>query len=146
MKKKIHKPSLHECLFGNVSGGLDLHQVSEENQVILSVLDNMQYILNCRADSLTHLPDYGLPDLSTILQGLPASSQRLISTIEHTLLTYEPRLKQVGVTLLPEIEPAHLRYEIHAELKGVGRVQFNTEFVPEGKVLIRHLRQQGRID
>ncbi|WP_323839980.1 type VI secretion system baseplate subunit TssE [Photorhabdus africana] len=146
MKKKINKPSLHECLFGNFSGGLDLHQVSEENQVILSVLDNMQCILNCRADSLIHLPDYGLPDLSTILQGLPASSQRLISTIEHTLLTYEPRLKQVGVTLLPEIEPAHLRYEIHAELKGVGWVHFNTEFVPEGKVLIRHLRQQGRID
>ncbi|WP_350305186.1 type VI secretion system baseplate subunit TssE [Photorhabdus viridis] len=146
MKKKINKPSLHECLFGNFSGGLDLHQVSEENQVILSVLDNMQCILNCRAGSLTHLPDYGLPDLSTILQGLPASSQRLISTIEHTLLTYEPRLKQVSVTLLPEIEPARLRYDIHAELKGVGRVHFNTEFVPERKVLIRHLRQQGRID
>ncbi|TDB45356.1 type VI secretion system baseplate subunit TssE [Photorhabdus khanii] len=146
MKKKTDKPSLYERLFGNFSGGLDVHQVSEENQVILSVLDNMQRILNCRAGSLTHLPDYGLPDLSTILQGLPASSQRLISTIEHTLLTYEPRLKQVSVTLLPEIEPAHLRYDINAELKGVGLVRFSTEFVPEGKVLIRHLRQQGRID
>ncbi|NHB97533.1 type VI secretion system baseplate subunit TssE [Photorhabdus stackebrandtii] len=146
MKKKTNKPSLYERLFSSFSGGLDVHQVSEENQVILSVLDNMQRILNCRAGSLTHLPDYGLPDLSTILQGLPASSQRLIATIEHTLLTYEPRLKQVSVTLLPEIEPAHLCYDINAELKGVGLVRFSTEFVPEGKVLIRHLRQQGRID
>ncbi|NDL00520.1 type VI secretion system baseplate subunit TssE [Photorhabdus bodei] len=146
MKKKTNKPSLYECLFGNVRGGLDLHQISEENQVILSVLDNMQCILNGRAGSLSHLPDYGLPDLSTILQGLPESSQRLIATIEHTLLTYEPRLKQVSVTLLPEIEPTHLRYDINAELKGVGRVRFSTEFVPEGKVLVRHLRQQGRRD
>ncbi|AAM86234.1 hypothetical [Yersinia pestis KIM10+] len=42
-------PSLYEQLLGNFTGGLDLHQVSDENQVILSVLDNMQRILNCRA-------------------------------------------------------------------------------------------------
>lgn len=31
-------PSLYEQLLGNFTGGLDLHQVSDENQVILSVL------------------------------------------------------------------------------------------------------------
>ncbi len=148
MKKKttMKKPSLYDSLAGSFTGGLALSQVSEEEQVILSVLDNMQRILNCRAGTLAHLPDYGLPDLSTILQALPASSQRLIATIEHTLLTYEPRLKQITVTLLPMLEPAHLRYDIHAELKGVGLVRFSTEFVPEGQVLIRHLRQQGHLD
>lgn len=64
-------PSLCEMLYGNFVGGLDLQQVSEENQVILSVLDNMQRILNCRAGTLAHLPDYGLPDMTTILQGFP---------------------------------------------------------------------------
>ncbi|MCA6219789.1 type VI secretion system baseplate subunit TssE [Photorhabdus antumapuensis] len=146
MKTKTKRPSLYDRLKGGFTGGLALSQVSEEQQVILSVLDNMQRVLNCRAGTLAHLPDYGLPDLSIILQELPASSQRLIATIEHTLLTYEPRLKQVTVTLLPMLEPAHLRYDINAELKGVGLVRFSTEFVPEGQVLIRHLRQQGRID
>ncbi|NHB94096.1 type VI secretion system baseplate subunit TssE [Photorhabdus cinerea] len=143
---KQMRPSLYEMLTLNFNEDLDINQVSKQEQVILSVLNNMQRILNCRAGSLTHLPDYGLPDLNTILQELPASSQRLIATIEHTLLAYEPRLKQVNVTLLPQLEPAHLRYDINAELKGVGLVRFSTEFVPEGKVLIRHLRQQGRID
>ncbi|WP_118987745.1 type VI secretion system baseplate subunit TssE [Photorhabdus sp. CRCIA-P01] len=146
MKTKTKRPSLYDRLKGCFTGGLALSQVNEEQQVILSVLDNMQRVLNCRAGTLAHLPDYGLPDLSIILQELPASSQRLIATIEHTLLTYEPRLKQVTVTLLPMLEPAHLRYDIKAELKGVGLVRFSTEFVPEGQVLIRHLRQQGRID
>ncbi|WP_118988131.1 type VI secretion system baseplate subunit TssE [Photorhabdus sp. CRCIA-P01] len=140
------RPSLYEMLTRHFNGGLDIDQISPRDQVILSVLNNMQRILNSRAGSLAHLPDYGLPDLNTILQALPASSQRLITTIEHTLLTYEPRLKQVRVTLLPQLEPAHLRYDIKAELKGVGLVRFSTEFVPEGQVLIRHLRQQGRID
>jgi type VI secretion system protein len=33
------------------------------------VLDNMQRVLNCRAGTLAHLPDYGLPDMTKILQG-----------------------------------------------------------------------------
>ena len=51
-------------LYGNVAGALELNHVSEENQLILSVLDNMQRILNCRAGTLAHLPDYGLPDMT----------------------------------------------------------------------------------
>ncbi|MEG7508264.1 type VI secretion system baseplate subunit TssE, partial [Enterobacter hormaechei] len=53
------RPSLYDMLYGNFAGGLDLHSVSEEYQLILSVLDNMQRILNCRAGTLAHLPDYG---------------------------------------------------------------------------------------
>lgn len=61
------RPSLYDILYGNFAGGLDLNTVSETDQVILSVLDNMQRILNCRAGTLAHLPDYGLPDM-TVLQ------------------------------------------------------------------------------
>jgi type VI secretion system protein len=71
MPQGHNTPSLYEMLIGNFTGGLALNQVSEENQVILSVLDNMQRILNCRAGTLAHLPDYGLPDMTKILQGMP---------------------------------------------------------------------------
>lgn len=70
------RPSLYEILYGNFAGGLALNQVGEEEQVILSVLDNMQRILNTRAGSLKHLPDYGLPDMTTILQGMPGNPFR----------------------------------------------------------------------
>ncbi|MGG8473398.1 type VI secretion system baseplate subunit TssE, partial [Rahnella sp. PAMC25617] len=74
-----------------------MHNVSEENQVILSVLDNMQRILNCRAGTLTHLPDYGLPDMSKILQGMPGTAHSLLTTLSGTLLKYEPRLRKINV-------------------------------------------------
>lgn len=89
------RPSLYDTLFGNFSGGLDLHQVSEENQVILSVLDNMQRILNCRAGALAHLPDYGLPDMTKILQGMPGTAHQLMTTLSAVLLKYEPRLSSI---------------------------------------------------
>lgn len=136
------RPSLYETLFGNFAGGLDLNSVSEENQLILSVLDNMQRILNCRAGTLAHLPDYGLPDMTKILQGMPGTAHQLIATLSAVLLKYEPRLSKITVVMLDQRQPGELRYAIDAELKGIGLVRYGTEFMPEGRVLIRHLKQQ----
>ncbi|MTD41292.1 type VI secretion system baseplate subunit TssE [Erwinia sp. CPCC 100877] len=141
-----HSPSLYETLYGNFTGDLDLNQVSEENQVILSVLDNMQRILNCRAGTLAHLPDYGLPDMTRILQGMPGTAHQLMTTLSEVLLKYEPRLKRIEVVMLEQTIPGELRYAIDAELKGVGLVRYGTEFMPEGRVLIRHLKQQQYLD
>lgn len=141
-----HTPSLYETLFSNFSGDLDLNQVNEKNQVILSVLDNMQRILNCRAGTLAHLPDYGLPDMTRILQGMPGTAHQLMSTFSDVLLKYEPRLKSIKVILLEQLQPGELRYAIDAELKGVGLVRYGTEFMSEGKILIRHMKQQHYLD
>ncbi|WP_072571166.1 type VI secretion system baseplate subunit TssE [Enterobacter sp. SA187] len=137
------QPSLYEMLTGNFTGGFDIHQVSEENQVIISVLDNMQRILNTRQGSLSHLPDYGLPDMSKILQGMPRTAHSLLDTLSATLLKYEPRLKRIQVVLLPQHMPGQLEYAIDAELHDFGIVRYDTAFMPEGRVLIRHLRQQN---
>lgn len=142
MPHSHRSPSLYEMLYGNFSGGLDLHHVSEENQVILSVLDNMQRILNSRAGTLTHLPNYGLPDMTKILQGMPGTAHQLITTLSDVLLQYEPRLNSIRVDMLRQVIPGELRYAIDAELKGIGLVRYGTEFMPEGKVLIRYLKQQ----
>lgn len=146
MPQGHNTPSLYEMLTGNFIGGLDLHQVSEQNQVILSVLDNMQRILNCRAGTLAHLPDYGLPDLTKILQGMPGTAHQLLQIFSGVLLKYEPRLKSINVILLDQEIPGELRYAIDAELKGIGLVRYGTEFMPEGRVLIRHLKQQNYLD
>ncbi|WP_279051286.1 type VI secretion system baseplate subunit TssE [Cedecea davisae] len=138
-----NSPSLCEMLYGNFVGDLDLQHICEENQVILSVLDNMQRILNCRAGTLAHLPDYGLPDMTTILQGLPGTAHKLMSTLSAALLKYEPRLKSIDVVLLEQEIPGELRYAIDAELKGIGLVRYGTEFMPEGRVLVRHMKQQN---
>ncbi|MEP8491529.1 type VI secretion system baseplate subunit TssE [Enterobacter hormaechei subsp. xiangfangensis] len=146
MPKGHNTPSLYEMLSGNFSGGLSLSQVSEQNQVILSVLDNMQRILNCRAGTLAHLPDYGLPDMTKILQGMPGTAHQLITTLSAVLLKYEPRLSRINVVMQEQIQPGELRYAIDAELKGVGLVRYGTEFMPEGRVLFRHLKQQQYLD
>ncbi|MEQ4280960.1 type VI secretion system baseplate subunit TssE [Pseudomonas syringae] len=136
-------PSLYEMLLQNFDGELDLYRVREEDQYTLSVLDNLQRILSSRAGSLSHLPDYGLPDMGLILQGLPASAHGLMGTLVNTLLKYEPRLEAVNIELLPQTLPGHLEYALDAQLKGGERVTFGTTLAPEGKVLVRHLKRQN---
>jgi type VI secretion system protein len=138
--------SLYETLLGNFAGEFETERLSEENQVILSVLDNMQRILNTRAGSLSHIPDYGLPDMSRILQGMPGTAHQLLYTLSEVLLKYEPRLKRIDVILLEQNMPGELRYAIDAELKEIGLVCFGTEFMPEGRVMIRHMKQQQYLD
>ncbi len=139
-------PSLYDILYGNFNGGLELDAVSEQDQVILSVLDNLQRILNSRAGALAHLPDYGLPDMTRILQGMPGTAHKLLYTLSDVLLKYEPRLKRIDVVLLDQTIPGELRYAIDAELKNIGLVRYGTHFMPEGRVLIRHMKQQQYLD
>ncbi len=135
-------PSLYEILTGNFSGELERHSINEENQVIMSVLDNIQRILNSRAGALTHLPDYGLPDMSKILHGMPGTAHELMTILSEVLLKYEPRLQSLQVRLKTAHDIGQLAYTLVVELHGVGLVRYGTEFMPEGKVLIRHLKQQ----
>lgn len=135
-------PSLYETLLQNFDGDLDLHHVSEEDQHTLSVLDNVQRILNSRAGALSHLPDYGLPDMGVILQGLPGTAHEMMATMEKTLLKYEPRLASIRIELLEQLQPGHLEFGLQAQLKSGQRVSFGTTVAAEGKVLVRHLKRQ----
>jgi type VI secretion system protein len=135
-------PSLYEMLLQNFDGDLDLHQISEEDQHTLSVLDNMQRILNSRAGTLAHLPDYGLPDMGQILQGLPATAHGLMRSMQETLTRYEPRLTAVNIQLLPQTQPGHLEYSLDVQLKSGRQVMFGTTLAAEGKILVRHLKRQ----
>jgi type VI secretion system protein len=136
-------PSLYEMLLQNFNGELDLYRVDEADQHTLSVLDNLQRILNSRAGTLSHLPDYGLPDMGLILQGLPGTAHDLMRSMGDTLLKYEPRLAAVHIELLAQVQPGHLEYALDVQLKAGQRVTFGTTLAPEGRVLVRHLKRQN---
>ena len=134
-------PSLYELLLQNFAGELPLHHASEADQYSLSVLDNLQRILNSRAGALSHLPDYGLPDMGLILQGLPATAHSLMGVMHDTLLKYEPRLQALAIELLPQVLPGHLEYALALQLKDGQHVRVGTTLAPAGKVT---LNRSGR--
>jgi type VI secretion system protein len=125
-------PSLYDMLLGHIDGhALDDY---EDNELeILSVMANLKHILNTRAGALKHLPDYGLPDLTTVYRNMPASSQQLQAQITTTLLIYEPRIQSVEVAVVPTAAGMLVSYELVCRLRKHGLVRFGTHYEPDGR-------------
>ncbi|EHV9059876.1 GPW/gp25 family protein, partial [Escherichia coli] len=70
------------------------------------------------------------------------TAHQLMRVLSDVLLKYEPRIKRVNVTMQEQTQPGELHYVIDAELKDAGLVRYGTTFIPEGRVLLRHLKQQ----
>ena len=61
---------------------------------------------------------YGFPDISSASSNFLHDQTRLLALIEHTLSTFEPRLKNVRVSLLPQPGTARiLRFVIEGMLQ-----------------------------
>jgi type VI secretion system protein len=130
-------PSLYELLTGYI-GDEPVDRHDEATQEILSVMENIKRILNTRAGSLKHLPDYGLPDLSQIYRALPASAHLLKTQMEKTLLDYEPRIRAIDLEIFPDADPGMLiSYVLTCHLKKSGLVRYGTHFEPSGRTLMR---------
>ncbi|EPL9571250.1 type VI secretion system baseplate subunit TssE [Providencia rettgeri] len=138
----MSQPSLYEMLTGYFSGGLPIDTVDTNEQVIISVMENIRRILNSRAGSIRHLPDYGLPDMSKMIQGLPGTAHNIMDVLSTTLLKYEPRIKTLSLALLPQETFDSLRYTLDVELHQQGLIRYGTEFVPDGRIVLHHLKKQ----
>ncbi|NHR07168.1 type VI secretion system baseplate subunit TssE [Chromobacterium haemolyticum] len=131
-------PALYEMLTGQFADGQELDTLAPEQQFSHSVIDSIRRILNARAGSLKHLPDYGLPDLGHVYRHLPASAHQLMRCIEQTLLRYEPRLDAVEVAFQGDHEQMVLRYRLRCRLKQHGELMLDASFTPEGGVRLSH--------
>lgn len=137
--------SLYDILYGYFESGIDIDDVSENEQTIISVMDNIERILNSRTGAIKHLPDYGLPDMSTIFQALPSSAYVLMRAIEKTLLIYEPRLESVSINIDEKINDSMvLSYELVCYFKEGGLVKYGTYFMPDGKARLKYTKKATR--
>ena len=135
-------PGLFETVTGFFANGIAVDDCDTATQTFLSVQDNIHSILNSRRNSLAHLPDYGLGDLSTIYRHLSASAHSLKREIETTLLKYEPRLKSIDIAI-DETEPGMLlSFTMSCYLHQAGLVRFGTHFTPDGRTRLKMLKQE----
>jgi type VI secretion system protein len=89
----------------------------DPKQMIRSIQEHLQRILNTRQGNVIIAPDYGIPDFTNFMGAFPEAQRELERTIRHTIQTYEPRLQGVRVNFLPrEDDPLTLSFQIQARL------------------------------
>lgn len=137
--------SLYDILYGYFESGIPIDEIAENEQTIISVMDNIERILNSRVGAINHMPDYGLPDMSTIFQALPSSAYVLMRAIEKTLLIYEPRLESININIDEKNKDSMvLSYELVCYFKEGGLVKYGTYFMPDGKAQLRYTKKTTR--
>lgn len=130
--------ALFDILTGKFADGQPTANIIDAaQQTYLSICSHLTRLLNARQGSLQHLPDYGLPDITEIYQGLPYSVNTLMQAIKNTIEKYEPRLRHVQVLQNPNAAKDYvLHLMIRGEINNGQRVEFDTYFLNEGAARI----------
>jgi len=116
---------------------LDILTGEYKDPKFCSIRTHLSRLLNARQGSLTHLPDYGLPDVAEIYQCLPYSIDDLISAIKTCIEKYEPRLHNVQIKPEPQSTKDCVLYlDISGTTSDNNQIQFDTYFMTGGSAEI----------
>jgi type VI secretion system protein len=88
--------------------GLSVHKslqavFNRQASLHLDICQHLSRLLNARQGSLAALPDYGLPDFLSVFRQLPEGLNDFLKMIKHCIERYEPRLKNIRVSLCSEL-------------------------------------------
>jgi type VI secretion system protein len=133
---------LFESLTGQFLDKTPVDQPSPRDRRVHSIMDHLNRIFNTREGSITHLKDYGLPDISEIYRKMPDGLDELRKAIERTVEKFEPRLKRVKVVrkerekTTAAVAEFKLEFILSGELREGGLVRFQTTFTSTGNSTI----------
>jgi type VI secretion system protein len=110
-------------------------------RVIDSVLDHLTRIFNTRRGNVPIADDYGIPDYTEFLHNYPESLRDFERAIKQTIVQYEPRLKTVRVSFIPQDNDVFtVKFQISARLVSTAdntSVLFESHLDTSGKISIK---------
>lgn len=121
--------ALFDVLEGRFGGGAPVESVPSGEQLLHSIVGNLERLFNTRQGAVPHLPYYGLPDLATIQRESTASLEALRKEIRTVVMAYEPRLARVRVeTSDVNIFKMRITFLISGEVRPGERIRLETVF------------------
>jgi len=71
--------------------------LTEEQKLRYSIIENLRMVLSTRQGSVVHLPDFGMPDILRLYFDSNNSIDPVKKQIHDVILKYEPRIGDVQV-------------------------------------------------
>ncbi len=130
------KAGLYDVLRGCYEDRTPFEVVPESAQRLRSVMGNLTRLFNTRQGSIEHLPDYGLPDTSSVYYQAPYAVDGLRQAVKEVVQKYEPRLNKIYVEHQGTEVEGDMRVTllISAQLDSGERVRFQTTFASDDLV------------
>lgn len=113
----------------------------DTSRTIRSVQAHLQRILNTRQGNVPIADDYGIPDFTDLMSGYPESRRAIERTIRDTIQKFEPRLQNVRVSFLEEVDTTlTVDFQISAQLVSSGQkhpVVFDSILDAGGQITVK---------
>lgn len=108
-----------------------------------SVLRHLERLFNVRQGSVATRPDYGLPDINSLVHRFPDAGIEFRKAIKRAIDDFEPRLRNATVTGDDDDrgDMLLLRFKITAQLVARGMkkpVNFTTQIDDDGRLRVLH--------
>ncbi len=133
--------SIYDILRGTFGDGRRVASVSTDAWRERSIISNLDRLMNTRRGALSHLSEYGLPDISDVYRDMPGSITELQQAIESAVETYEPRLQHVRVEhQSTDRYSMQLVFLLTAETLNGERIRFKTTFSSEDEAHVAPVR------
>jgi type VI secretion system protein len=78
-------------------GPRQFENLTEDQKLSLSIIENLRMILTTRRGSILHLPDFGISDILQIYLASDNPVESLKKEIKDVILKYEPRIGDVQI-------------------------------------------------
>jgi type VI secretion system protein len=117
-------------------GSLERGAGKRSESVTESIAEHLRVLLNARQGDASTVANFGLADFHALVH-LPQAPQALAASIRSSILTHEPRLKNVNVRHVEGDDPLSLKFEISAVLTDTANrevLRFETRVTPGGHV------------
>ena len=104
--KTMKNLSLYDILVGQFVSEADnpdnldpsqFEQLSEDEKLRHSIIENLRMVLTTRQGSVQHLPDFGMPDILQLYFDSGNSIDPVKKQLRDIILKYEPRIDDVQV-------------------------------------------------
>ncbi len=69
--------------------------LSEDQKLSSSIIENLRMILGTRKGSVAHMPDFGMPDILQLYNEFGDPLEKLKEDLHNVILKYEPRIGEV---------------------------------------------------
>ncbi|HLG32076.1 MAG TPA: type VI secretion system baseplate subunit TssE [Ignavibacteriaceae bacterium] len=98
--------SLYDILVGQFSSetknpddadAYHFDDLTEDQKIRSSIIENLRMVLSTRQGSVQHLPDFGMPDILQLYFDSGNSIDPIKKEIRNVILKYEPRIGDVQV-------------------------------------------------
>lgn len=108
--------------------------LTEEQKLRYSIIENLRMVLSTRQGSVLHLPDFGMPDILKLYFDSNNSIEPVKKEIRDVILKYEPRIGEV------QVQKTEFNHELmRISLKIVATIKDN----PNKEILLTEFSSTG---